>query len=72
MAHPKAEDNDIVVKNIYASICGTDYELKIPTNLKSEFRLVGIFLLILHTLATIIKSDFRLAGGALCHIYKER
>ena len=43
MAHPKAEDNDIVVKNIYASICGTDYELKIPTNLKSEFRLVAIF-----------------------------
>ena len=42
MARPKAGDNDIVVKNIYASICGTDYELKIPTNLKSEFRLVGI------------------------------
>lgn len=43
MAHPKDGDNDIVVKNIYASICGTDYELKIPTNLKYEFRLVGIF-----------------------------
>lgn len=37
----------------------------IPTNLKSDFRLVGIFLLILHIIPTIIKSDFRLVGGAI-------
>lgn len=46
--------------------------LKIPANLKYNFRLAGIFLLILYILTTIIKSEFRLAGGLLCHIYKER
>ena len=39
---------------------------------KYNFRLAGIFLLILYILTTIIKSEFRLAGGLLCHIYKER
>lgn len=37
----------------------------IPTNLKSDFRLVGIFLLILHIIPTIIKLDFGLVGGAI-------
>ena len=45
---------------------------KISANLKYDFRLAGIFLLILYILTTIIKSEFRLAGGLLCHIYKER
>ena len=44
----------------------------VPSNLKYNFRLAGIFLLILYILTTIIKSKFRLAGGLLCHIYKER
>ncbi len=48
------------------------YVLKIPANLKYNFRLAGIFLLILYILTTIIKLEFRLAGGLLCHIYKER
>lgn len=46
--------------------------LEIPANLKYNFRLAGIILLILYILTTIIKSEFRLAGGLLCHIYKER
>lgn len=45
---------------------------KYRANLKYNFRLAGIFLLILYILTTIIKSEFRLAGGLLCHIYKER
>ena len=39
---------------------------------KYHFRLAGIILLILYILTTIIKLEFRLAGGLLCHIYKER
>lgn len=45
---------------------------KYRANLKYNFRLAGIILLILYILTTIIKSEFRLAGGLLCHIYKER
>ena len=37
----------------------------IATNLKSDFRLVAIFLLILHIIPTIIKLDFGLVGGAI-------
>lgn len=40
--------------------------------IKYNFRLAGIILLILYILTTIIKLEFRLAGGLLCHIYKER